>query len=362
MSEVYQPTDAEKKLLARFVLDRSVHEWDLKDKIAFIALVNKKAKLPFGTIGLLRTEHKDRKTNTVTVTEIPYASRQTTVELAAMHGVSTQQMKESIDAEMAIYTYRAILGETGRFAEAVGACSLCKYDGQSLDPTSRANKIMHAETKAKRRATLEVCGLAYIDDTEATDIEGAKIVDLEAPAVSPDATTKEVVKPEAPKGNGKPAVVQPTPQAPPVTPAVSAPPVTTTTATATTETVEIAQAGATESVDPTPAPAVESPSNGTASPQASAASSTMLLPIPARYSDNALFAGDDDNVIVADKEHMGFIVAECTQKCGWDTTTMSKWLFDTFNVRNSNAKETLTLANFKRIAAGIDAALTSAGR
>lgn len=342
MSEAYTPTTEEKKLLARFTLEKSVHEWTVKDKIAFVALVNNKAGLPFGTIGLLRLEHDDWKTKTKTVTEIPYASRQTTVELAAVRGVSTQQMKESIDAEVAIYTYRAIAPD-GRFAEAVGACALVKKSGESLDPTSRANKIMHAETKAKRRATLELCGLAYIDDTEATDIEGATVVDLSEDVVAPVAT-KEVAKPEAPKGNGKPATPQPvastvsqaTVTAPPV---VAAPP----------------QSTEAPAVDPTPAPAAESPSNGTAA-------SAPVLPVPARYEGNALFAGADDNVIVADAEHMGFIVSECKEKCGWDATTMSKWLLDTFGVRNANVKETLTLAMFKRIAAGIDTALTAAGR
>ena len=41
----------------------------------------------------------------------------------------------------------------------------------------RANGMMHAETKASRRAILAVLGLAFLDESEARDIEGATLAD-----------------------------------------------------------------------------------------------------------------------------------------------------------------------------------------
>jgi hypothetical protein len=37
-----------------------------------------------------------------------------------------------------------------------------------------ANALMKAETKAKRRATLSICGLGMLDETEVEDIQGAQ--------------------------------------------------------------------------------------------------------------------------------------------------------------------------------------------
>jgi hypothetical protein len=50
---------------------------------------------------------------------------------------------------------------TGRTDESCGVVSLKGLMGEA-----RSNKIMCAETKAKRRVTLSICGLGWLDETE----------------------------------------------------------------------------------------------------------------------------------------------------------------------------------------------------
>lgn len=334
MSNEYIPTDNEKKLLMKFALEGSVHTWSQQDKVAYLACVNKKAGLPFGTIGLLRTEYEDWKTKQKVIKEFPYASRQTTIELAASREISLEQKKEYIAQDEARYTYRATDIRTGRFIEAVGSCSLINSKGNPLDATARSNKIMHAETKAKRRASLEICGLAFLDDTEVDSVEGATRLELKEDAA------------EAPKGN-QPSV-----------PAAPAPVTGTSNSTDTPQAAKAAPVPASTEPPKPVAQAVPTPAIAPATPPAAPVST---FDGPKRYEAHAaLFAGDDA-AIVNDKPHMDLILAGKAE-CGWDGATFTKWLFDTFGVTNQNRAEKLTLEVFKKIMGGIDAALTSAGR
>jgi hypothetical protein len=53
----------------------------------------------------------------------------------------------------------------GRTDAAKGAVNISGLKGEAL-----ANALMKAETKAKRRATLSICGLGFLDETEVEDI------------------------------------------------------------------------------------------------------------------------------------------------------------------------------------------------
>ena len=322
--EEYKATTEELKLQARFTLDGTMHLWDVASKVTYLKYLNNRAGLPFGTIGMIRTEHKGKDGAPPQIKEIPYASRQTTVELGRKHKISLTQTKEVIEAAQVRYTYRATDIETGRHVDAVGACSLMGW-GKPLSDDQKANKVMHAETKAKRRATLEVCGLAFLDDTEVDDMEGAVRVNVETgevikedPKAAPGVTTKNE------------AVVAP---APATVPAAEPP----------KEAAGTPQVPPVPTVVPPSAPAL--PSN-----------------CPARYAAQAALFQGEPGAIVADKAHMDFIVSECTVGAGWAKDVMSKWLFEAFGVRASNAKETLTLEVFGKIMAGIDQALTAGGK
>lgn len=93
-----------------------------------------------------------------------YARRDATDQLRALKGVSIEiRSREKID-DLYVVTAKAI-DTTGRCDEALGAVLLGDLKGEA-----RANAMMKAETKAKRRVTLSICGLGLMDETE---IEGA---------------------------------------------------------------------------------------------------------------------------------------------------------------------------------------------
>ena len=84
----------------------------------------------------------------------------------------------------------------GRTDAATGAVAF----GDDLKGEARANAVMKAETKAKRRVTLSLAGLGFVDESEVGSIPSAQIVNvdtetgelpgpaIEAPLYPPDGT------------------------------------------------------------------------------------------------------------------------------------------------------------------------------
>jgi len=96
-----------------------------------------------------------------------YARRDATDQLRALHGVSVEEMSESERAGMWIVTCK-VRNRDGRTDMATGAVPLGDLKGEAL-----ANCLMKAETKAKRRATLSICGLGMLDESEVDSIPAA---------------------------------------------------------------------------------------------------------------------------------------------------------------------------------------------
>ncbi len=89
-----------------------------------------------------------------------YAKKDCTEQLRKIHKVSISQLVGPvIDEGIVVFTAHAKDGN-GRTDIATGAASI---QGKGDD---RANAIMKAETKAKRRVTLSLCGLGMLDETE----------------------------------------------------------------------------------------------------------------------------------------------------------------------------------------------------
>jgi len=88
-----------------------------------------------------------------------YPTRAGTDQLRYVHGISLEVVERKFVNDLALCTVRATLG--ARSDEAMGAVSVKGLVGDNL-----ANAIMKAETKAKRRATLSICGLVAIDDLQ----------------------------------------------------------------------------------------------------------------------------------------------------------------------------------------------------
>lgn len=92
---------------------------------------------------------------------VMYAKRDCTEQLRKIHGVSVTIAARDTVNDTFIVTARA-QDVTGRVDESIGAVSLKGLSGENL-----ANAFMKAETKAKRRVTLSLCGLGMLDETEA---------------------------------------------------------------------------------------------------------------------------------------------------------------------------------------------------
>lgn len=103
-----------------------------------------------------------------------YAKKDTTDQLRKRDSVSVTRLDQQIINDICIVT--AYVSAGNRTDAATGAVSLKGLSGDAL-----ANAMMKAETKAKRRATLSICGLGILDETEIETIPQGKqtVVDFE---------------------------------------------------------------------------------------------------------------------------------------------------------------------------------------
>ncbi len=96
-----------------------------------------------------------------------YAKKDCTDQLRKIYGVSIQFIDKSIDNGVLTVTARAT-DRTGRQDEDCGSVTIGNAGGDM-----RANAIMKAHTKAKRRVTLSICGLGMMDESELETVRGA---------------------------------------------------------------------------------------------------------------------------------------------------------------------------------------------
>lgn len=91
--------------------------------------------------------------------KVLYARKDCTDQLRAKRRVSVHVVRQEIDAGLVMVTARATLPD-GRQDEDFGAVPL------PASGEARANALMKAMTKAKRRVTLSICGLGFLDESE----------------------------------------------------------------------------------------------------------------------------------------------------------------------------------------------------
>lgn len=131
--------------------------------------------------------------------EILYAKREATEQLRFIHTVSIDPKNFSREVIEGIYVVTAPASlPNGRTDVSTGAVSI-----EGLKGEARANAMMKAETKAKRRVTLSICGLGMLDETEIETIPSAFVV--EAPVLpekheNPAAATGETRGDSLPPG------------------------------------------------------------------------------------------------------------------------------------------------------------------
>lgn len=97
-----------------------------------------------------------------------YAKRDCTDQLRKIHAVNiTIVSRERLD-DVYVVTARAT-SKDGRVDESIGAVTINGLKGDAL-----ANALMKCETKAKRRVTLSIVGLGWLDESELPTISEAR--------------------------------------------------------------------------------------------------------------------------------------------------------------------------------------------
>ena len=102
-----------------------------------------------------------------------YANKSCAEQLRKIHGISVVgEAKRYVENEI-IYSEVMVQDRTGRTDRALGAVPMYKWkrSGQGsvrvkLGDRELANAWMKADTKARRRATLSICGLSFLDESE----------------------------------------------------------------------------------------------------------------------------------------------------------------------------------------------------
>lgn len=102
-----------------------------------------------------------------------YASKDCTEQLRALRGISIETLERETIGEVYVVTANA-RDNKGRKDSSTGAVPIQGVKGEAL-----ANAFMKAETKAKRRVTLSLSGLGWLDESEVSSIPGAQVVDME---------------------------------------------------------------------------------------------------------------------------------------------------------------------------------------
>lgn len=97
-----------------------------------------------------------------------YALKDCTDQLRSIHAISVEIASREVIDDVYVVTARALRPD-GRYDSSTGAVPVTSLKGEA-----KANAMMKAETKAKRRVTLSICGLGMLDESEIDSIRGAK--------------------------------------------------------------------------------------------------------------------------------------------------------------------------------------------
>lgn len=108
-----------------------------------------------------------------------YARKDATEQLRKLNGISIDKLESKIMDDLYIVKATARTKD-GRTDESTGAVTIGNLKGDA-----KANAIMKAETKAKRRVTLSISGMGWIDESEVETIPNAKPLNF-------DLTTGEI--------------------------------------------------------------------------------------------------------------------------------------------------------------------------
>jgi len=118
-----------------------------------------------------------------------YATRAAADQLRKLHGVSITNMDVDSGGDMAVVTCTGS-DQGGRSDTDVGVVPL-----KGLSGDARANAVLKAVTKAKRRLTLSLCGLGWLDETEVETIPDAQPVTITSAGEIAEGPTRSELEP-----------------------------------------------------------------------------------------------------------------------------------------------------------------------
>lgn len=102
-----------------------------------------------------------------------YAKKDATEQLRKVNGISIEKIESKVLDDLYIVTATARTKD-GRTDSATGAVTIGNLKGDA-----KANAIMKAETKAKRRVTLSISGMGWCDEAEIDTIPSARAIDVD---------------------------------------------------------------------------------------------------------------------------------------------------------------------------------------
>lgn len=123
--------------------------------------------------------------------ETLYFRKDATEQLRKKHSITIDKMEDKVIQDCVYVVTAYAHDKEGRTDVAKGAVSISGLKGDAL-----ANAIMKAETKAKRRVTLSICGVGFLDESEIDTIPEVKAqrqINKATKAIETDKTNQEVV-------------------------------------------------------------------------------------------------------------------------------------------------------------------------
>jgi hypothetical protein len=176
------PMNAEQKeIMASIVLNGNIAKLTSDQRVIYVKQVCDRLGIDWSTqpFQILNLNGKERL----------YATKDATDQLRKVHGVSIYKLDKVFEQDLCIVTAYA-RDRNSKEDTSTGAVSIKGLQGESL-----ANAIMKAETKAKRRATLSICGLGMLDENEVETIENAQTHPVQPVAKMTIDVTHSEVKP-----------------------------------------------------------------------------------------------------------------------------------------------------------------------
>lgn len=128
---------------------------------------------PFGYIAFRATENSPAKL-------VLYALKDCTEQLRKIRRISCMNVTRSIEDGLCISEVDVVDGQ-GRRDHGTGVVPIHGMQGKDL-----ANAIMKSETKGKRRATLSICGLGFLDESELDTVDDYGFVTPQGRIAFPD--------------------------------------------------------------------------------------------------------------------------------------------------------------------------------